>query len=115
MRAPDNDFVSMVRAELAAHPEMAPDPIRDTHHGARESGLAKGAVVKRVDAWPYHLAGYVASVELGMGPADAARLIGRDRKTLWWGVPRVEERRDDPEFDAFVEHLAEMARERIAA
>lgn len=117
MPATEHHLLGLVRAELAVHPEVAPEPVftwTEASRPGRERGLLRGAEGKRSQAWPYHLAGYIASVELGLGPTAAARLIGRDRSTLYNGVRRIEDRRDDPAFDSFIDRLAELARTTLA-
>lgn len=53
---------------------------------------------------------YVCHVTLGLSHEAIGRAFGRDRSTVGYACHRVEDRRDDAEFDAFVSGL-----ERIAA
>ena len=53
---------------------------------------------------------YVCHVALGMPMVDVGACFGRDRSTVGYACQIVEDRRDDPAFDAFlnaVERLAE--------
>jgi hypothetical protein len=49
---------------------------------------------------------YLAVVELELGRKPAAAFFGRDRSTVGHSVRRIEDRRDDPAFDAWLEELA---------
>ena len=51
------------------------------------------------------LAMYLLHVSAGRNMAEIAELFGRDRTTVSHACGRVEDRRDCPEFDAFVSRL----------
>lgn len=53
---------------------------------------------------------YVCHVTLGLSHEAVGKAFGRDRSTVGYACHRVEDRRDDADFDAFVTGL-----ERIAA
>lgn len=65
-------------------------------------------------SWPVHVAAYVAHVELGYSLRSVGALIGRDFRIVRYAVRHIEDRRDDPAFDAFLERLGEQARELAA-
>lgn len=48
---------------------------------------------------------YVATVSFGMSYGRVAAALGRDRSTVQHACQIVEERRDDPAFDTWVEAL----------
>ena len=48
---------------------------------------------------------YLAHVGFGMSLARVADAFGRDRSTVAHGCRLIEDRRDDPEFDAWMETL----------
>ncbi|MDX5361019.1 MAG: DNA replication initiation ATPase [Alphaproteobacteria bacterium] len=48
---------------------------------------------------------YLMNVALGMTFVDIGRALGRDRTTAAHAARRVEERRDDPAFDALLDRL----------
>ena len=48
---------------------------------------------------------YLAHVGFGMSLARVADAFGRDRSTVAHGCHLVEDRRDDPQFDAWLETL----------
>jgi ATPase involved in DNA replication initiation len=56
------------------------------------------------------IAMYVCHVTLGLSHEAVGKGFGRDRSTVGYACHRIEDRRDDPEFDAFLTRL-----ERIAA
>jgi chromosomal replication initiation ATPase DnaA len=65
-----------------------------------------------------HIAGarqavyYLCSTAFNL-PADAvARLMGRHRSTVEYGLALVEDRRDDPEFDALMDRMTEAVQAR---
>ena len=48
---------------------------------------------------------YLSHVALGMSLARVARAFNRDRSTVAHGCHIVEDRRDDPDFDTWIEQL----------
>lgn len=98
MAAMGPDLRSLVAATLAAEPRFAAAP----SHGAHRNWLV---------SWTLHLAAYVAVVELGYQFAGAARGLGRDSSLLRYAVRRIEDRRDDPDFDDFIDRLGRRARD----
>lgn len=65
-------------------------------------------------SWPLHIAAYVVNAELGFSLVVAGRAIGRDANLAAYAVRRIEDRRDEPAFDAFMERLGDRAREMVA-
>ena len=68
----------------------------------------KGAKIARAR----QVAMYLAHVGLGLSFTDAGRLFGRDRTTAAHACRQVEERRDDPCFDASLEYLEQSLKAR---
>ena len=56
-------------------------------------------------AFARQVAMYFAHVVCGLSLTQVGRLFGRDRTTASHACRRVEDRRDDPEFDRRLEHL----------
>ena len=56
---------------------------------------------------------YLAHVGLGLSYTDAGRLFGRDRTTVAHACRLVEERREDPRFDASLDYLEQTLRARL--
>jgi chromosomal replication initiation ATPase DnaA len=52
---------------------------------------------------------YVANVGFGMSCARVAAAMGRDRSTVAYACRAVEERRDDPAFDRWIDALEQSA------
>ncbi len=97
------DVIALVTQALAEDPA-----------GAVRAAGNRGSRLKAEKSWPLHLAAYVANVELGCTTAAAARMIGRTPRLAFYAIPRVEDRRDEPAFDAFMERLGDRAREMVA-
>ena len=55
---------------------------------------------RRADAHARHLCWYLMHTCQGMRQSDIAAWFDVDRRAVAWGVSRVEDRRDDPDFDA---------------
>lgn len=53
---------------------------------------------------------YLAHVALGISLSAIGMIFGRDHSTVAHGCRRVEDRRDDPDFDALIAELALAAR-----
>ena len=58
-----------------------------------------------------HLAMYLAHVAVGRQYLQVARLFGRDRSTVMSACAQIEDRRDDPAFDAYVTTLERLLNE----
>ena len=56
-------------------------------------------------AFARSLAMYLAHVAFGMSLGRAARAFGRDRSTVRYACRLIEDRRDDPRFDRWLEAL----------
>lgn len=73
------------------------------------TGIAPGAICGRGQAQPIagarHLCWYLMHTGLGMRQRDVARFFDVERRALQYGIRRVEDRRDDPAFDALVTEL----------
>ncbi len=93
-----NALVEMVRAELAAN-------------DAGPLAVARGAMGKanRDRNWPVRVAAYIAHVGLGVSQREAGRMVGREPKVVREACAQVEDRRDDPAFDALMDRLADKA------
>lgn len=52
-----------------------------------------------------HLVWYLANTVLGMRQAEIGRAFGLDRRTIRYGIARVEDARDAAEFNALVEEM----------
>jgi chromosomal replication initiation ATPase DnaA len=71
---------------------------------ARTRGSAEAAAARQ-------LAMYLAHVATGMSLSRVAYAFGRDRSTVAHACRAIEDRRDDPAFDAQVEMLEDVLRE----
>lgn len=56
-----------------------------------------------------HVAMYLAHVTLQLKPGQVAAGFRRDRTSISYAVQRIEDRRDDPSFDALMERLERLA------
>lgn len=56
-------------------------------------------------AWSRQVAMYLMYVTSGLSLAKVAHAFGRDRSTVAHACHQVEDRRDDPDFDAWIEGL----------
>ena len=56
---------------------------------------------------------YLAHVGLGLSYSEAGRMFGRDRTTVAHACRLVEDRRDDPRFDASLDYLEQTLRARL--
>lgn len=57
-----------------------------------------------------HVSMYLCHVAFGMSLSRLARAFDRDRSTVAHGCHQVENRRDDPDFDAWIEQLEDGLR-----
>ncbi len=76
-----------------------PDLIDNSKKGSPEQTLLR------------HLAMYLASVGFSMTYARIALAFERDRSTVSYACRRVEEMRDAPDFDRWIEQLETVLRE----
>ena len=56
-----------------------------------------------------HVAMYLAHVTLQLRPGQVAAGFGRDRTSVAYAVRRIEDRRDEPAFDALMDRLERLA------
>ncbi|MFN4024038.1 MAG: helix-turn-helix domain-containing protein [Hyphomonas sp.] len=63
-----------------------------------------------VNARARHIAMYLAYAACGMSLARVARAFGRDRSTVAHGCRLVEDYREDPDFDLWIEQLSQGLR-----
>jgi chromosomal replication initiation ATPase DnaA len=89
------------RVEMAV--AMAAGALETTVEEVSGDGRAMRAVFAR------QVAMYVASVGFGMSQARVAAAFGRDRSTVAHACRQIEERRDDPSFDRWIEALEQSA------
>jgi chromosomal replication initiation ATPase DnaA len=61
-------------------------------------------------AFARQLAMYLTHVMLGLNLTEAGRLFGRDRTTVAHACGLIEDRRDDPDFEALVAGLEAAVR-----
>ena len=59
-----------------------------------------------IEARARHIAIYLTHVALGMSLARVARAFGRDRSTVAYACHLVEDKRDDSDFDDWLDQLA---------
>lgn len=59
-----------------------------------------------IEARARHIAIYLTHVALGMSLARVARAFGRDRSTVAYACHLIEDRRDDSDFDDWLDQLA---------
>lgn len=52
-----------------------------------------------------HVAMYLCHVGLEMSLSRIARVLNRDRSTVAYGCHAIEDRRDDPEFDEWIDQV----------
>lgn len=65
--------------------------------------------MRRMDCHIRQIAMYVCHVQLGIAMSDIGPCFGRDRTTVGHACQVVEDRRDEPAFDAFVATLERLA------
>lgn len=73
--------------------DIRPEHILETGRGAHDIAKAR------------HVSMYLAHVGFGMSLARVASAFGRDRSTVAHACRQVEDKRDDPAFDAWMETL----------
>ncbi|MEX1153338.1 helix-turn-helix domain-containing protein [Parvibaculum sp.] len=56
---------------------------------------------------------YLTHVIFGISLTEVGRHFGRDRKTAAWACERIEDRRDDPDFDRLLDALGLLLESRI--
>lgn len=59
-------------------------------------------------AFARQVAMYLCHVAFGMSLGRVALAFGRDRTTVAHGCQRIEDRRDDPDFDAHIDSLEQF-------
>ncbi|MEM7767807.1 MAG: helix-turn-helix domain-containing protein [Pseudomonadota bacterium] len=57
-----------------------------------------------------HIAMYLCHVGLGMSLSKIARAMNRDRSTVAYGCHTIEDRRDQPEFDEWIDQVEQGVR-----
>ncbi len=78
-------------------------------YGAENASLDGGRHPRRM-SFIRQVAMYLLHVGFGMSLARVAHAFGRDRSTAAYACHRVEDARDDPDFDSRVEALEEALR-----
>ena len=86
------EVVGLVGRALASDARLRTPLGAETHAG-------------RVEAWPRHILAYVAHAGAGLSRRTTAALISRSRPLVTYAVQRVEDARDDPQFDEAIEQL----------
>lgn len=70
-------------------------------------GHGRGARVTRAR----QIAMYLANVAFSIGMADVGKVFARDRSTVAYACRRIEDERDDPDFDRRLDVLERLVRE----
>jgi chromosomal replication initiation ATPase DnaA len=91
------------RARVAMAMSMAAAALDTTIEEASGDSRSMRAVFAR------QLAMYLASVGFGMSCSRVAAALGRDRSTVTHACSIMEERRDDPAFDRWIDALEQVA------
>ncbi len=91
------------RARVEMATAMAAGALDRTYDEVSGDGRCVKAVFAR------QVAMYIATVGFGMSCARVAAAMGRDRSTVAYACRAVEERRDDPAFDRWIEALEQSA------
>lgn len=86
------------RAQLAMQTVAYAMAVPAQEIDARTRGSSRAALARQV-------AIYLTHVAFEMSLARTALAFGRDRSTAAYACHRVEDRRDDPDFDSFLETL----------
>lgn len=73
--------------------------------GLRSEDVLAGGRGRPPAAFGRQVAMYLCHVALGMSLARVARAFDRDRSTVAHGCHLIEDRREDPEFDEWLEQL----------
>ena len=79
--------------------------VADFALGLRVNDVLSGGRGSPGVSFARHVAMYLCHVGLGMSLSRIARSLNRDRSTVAYGCHVVEDRRDDPEFDDWVDQL----------
>jgi hypothetical protein len=101
--AEDSPLVALVRAAVSADPAGAP-PALPSKRGGRNGR------VNRNRAWARYVAIYIARVELGMTRSAVAAYMGTSMRLVAIASQQVENHRDDPGLDGFIDTLVGPAR-----
>lgn len=88
----------LARAMVSYALDMPMDDARDFRRGSRLSVLARQAAI------------YLCHVACGMSLGNVAQAFRRDRSTVSHACHAVEDRRDDPLFDAWIEAMTQSLR-----
>jgi chromosomal replication initiation ATPase DnaA len=78
--------------------------------GLRTDSILASGRGSPAEAFARQIAMYLCHVGLGMSLARVARAFDRDRSTVAHGCHAVEDRRDDPDFDAWMEQVEDGLR-----
>lgn len=78
--------------------------------GVSEEEVRAATRRRREAAFARQVAMYLAHAGLGMSLARVAYAFGRDRSTVAHACHLIEDRRDEPEFDAWMQALEASAR-----
>lgn len=97
-------FIAREAADLAC--EAAGVRLDDIYAPTR--GRARAVFARQVAMYLAHVVGQLTMT-------DVARVFGRDRTTVAYALHLIEDRRDDPDFDAAMERLEALIRPRIVA
>ncbi|WP_340692987.1 helix-turn-helix domain-containing protein [Hyphomonas sp.] len=74
--------------------------------GLKAETLLSSERGRPIEARARHIAIYLTHVALGMSHARIARSFGRDRSTVAYACHLVEDKRDDRDFDDWLEQLS---------
>lgn len=78
--------------------------------GQRAEEILSGGRGRPAVSFARHVSMYLCHVALGMSLARVARSFEKDRSTVAYGCQQVENRRDDPDFDQWIEQLEDGLR-----
>ena len=95
--------VAADRSRVAMAVAMAAAALDTTIDAVNGDSRAVRAVFAR------QVAMYIASVGFGISCARVAAALGRDRTTVTYACRLIEDRRDDPAFDRWIEALEQSA------
>jgi len=104
MAAPLGRARDRAAVRLAIHVAAYASEVDPAKVAARTRGTADAAATRQ-------LAMYLAHVAFEMSLAKVAIVFERDRSTVAHACRLIEERREDPEFDAHVDALEALLRE----
>ncbi len=102
-RAPSPpDFTLLQTTRIVIHIvsrifDVTPAEIRQPSRGTARVALAR------------QVAMYLTHIACGLSYSDTARLFSRDRTTVAYACAKIEDRRDDPQFDEALTHSERAA------